>query len=107
MEKQQDRRPRSRIPRFKSREEEATFWDTHDSTEFEDLWHPVRVKVADEIQHVFAVPLDRDVLTRLIETSRATGLRAGALAARLIAEGLDQLSPSSQGSTTKKGKRHG
>lgn len=29
-------RPKSRIPHFKTIEEEAEFWDTHDLTEFED-----------------------------------------------------------------------
>lgn len=87
--------PRPRIPRFRSREEEAEFWDTHDSTEFEHLWRPVRMKVAEEIQHVFSVPMERDLLTRLIETSRAAGVGAGVLAAKLIAEGLDRMSPSS------------
>lgn len=30
---------KSRIPRFRTIEEEAEFWDTHDSTEFEDEFH--------------------------------------------------------------------
>jgi len=30
------RKTKSRIPRFKSIEEEAEFWDNHDTTEFED-----------------------------------------------------------------------
>ena len=37
---------RSRIPDFASLEEEAEFWDTHDSTEFEDEWEPVDLEVA-------------------------------------------------------------
>jgi len=35
--------PPSRIPEFASLEEEATFWDTHDTTAFEDEFHPVNV----------------------------------------------------------------
>jgi len=99
--------PRPRIPRFRSREEEAEFWDTHDSTEFESFWRPVRMKVAGEIQHVFSVPMDRDLLTRLIDTSRAAGVGAGALAAKLIAEGLDRMAPPSGQPAARKGKQHG
>ena len=96
---------RPRIPRFKSRHEEAEFWDTHDLTEFESLWRPARLKVADRIQHVFMVPLERDVLTRLIETSRKTDMNLNALAARLIAEGLDRMGASSVDAPRKKGKK--
>jgi hypothetical protein len=35
-----------KIPRFKSRQEEAEFWDTHDTTEFEDEFVEVHIKVA-------------------------------------------------------------
>lgn len=34
-------RPKSRIPLFKSIEEAAEFWDTHDSTEFEGEFEDV------------------------------------------------------------------
>ena len=32
-----------RIPDFSSIEEEAAFWDTHDTTDFEEEFHPVTV----------------------------------------------------------------
>lgn len=35
--------PPSRLPEFKSREEEAEFWDTHDVTDDLDELRPVRV----------------------------------------------------------------
>ena len=79
---------RTRIPRFRTREEAAEFWDAHDFTEFEDEWRPARLKVAKELRHVLAVPLPREVLTQLIETSRARGVGVTALAAQLIADGL-------------------
>lgn len=31
------------IPDFSSIEEEAAFWDTHDTTDFEEEFHPVTV----------------------------------------------------------------
>jgi len=44
------------IPDFESYEEEADFWDTHDSTEFE--WEPVEVKVSRPLKVTFAIRLD-------------------------------------------------
>lgn len=35
---------KSKVPDFKSYEEEANFWDTHDFTEFLDEMKPVKVK---------------------------------------------------------------
>lgn len=89
MEAEQKERKRPRLPRFKSREEEAEFWDTHDSTEFE--WRPARIKISENVQHTFSVPLEMDVLTRLIDTARAHEVGVGTFAAQLIAEGLDRL----------------
>jgi hypothetical protein len=40
----------SRIPEFKSREEEAEFWDTHDFTDFLDESWPVEIRVGDEFR---------------------------------------------------------
>lgn len=37
-------KPKEAIPHFKSREEEAEFWDTHDFTDFADEFKPVNVK---------------------------------------------------------------
>ncbi len=34
------------MPRFKSEEEERTFWDTVDATEYFDLGHPVEIDLS-------------------------------------------------------------
>jgi CopG antitoxin of type II toxin-antitoxin system len=49
----------SRIPNFRSREEEAAFWDTHDFTEFLDESRPVKVRVAKNLSEGLTVRLDR------------------------------------------------
>lgn len=41
-----EQRPPSRIPDFKSREEEAEFWDTHDFMDFWDELEPVKLEVS-------------------------------------------------------------
>jgi len=37
---------KKRIPEFTSIEEEAAFWDTHSTTDYEDEFKPVRVRFA-------------------------------------------------------------
>ena len=80
---------RTRIPRFKSREEAAAFWDTRDSTEFESEFHPARMTIAKDLKHTLAVPLDREIFGHLVELGRERGVGPATLAAQLIAEGLN------------------
>lgn len=39
-----------KIPEFKTEEEEARFWDEHDSTEFIEDFEPVDIEVAPELE---------------------------------------------------------
>ncbi len=49
----------SKIPILKTIEEEAEFWDSHDTTEFEDEFEPIDVVFARPlIRRDFEVPLD-------------------------------------------------
>ena len=43
MNEQNTNQQPNRIPDFSSIEEEAAFWDTHDTTDFEEEFHPVTV----------------------------------------------------------------
>lgn len=43
-----------KVPKFTSIEEEAAFWDSHDSTEFEDEFDPVAIQVAHLGRNYFA-----------------------------------------------------
>jgi hypothetical protein len=42
--------PKSPIPDFKSIEEEAGFWDTHDFTDYLDEFKPVKVRVSEQFR---------------------------------------------------------
>jgi hypothetical protein len=58
----------SRIPDFKSVEEEAEFWDTHDLTDFLDELRPVRVRFSPNLSTGMTVrldPADREALGRI------------------------------------------
>ncbi|MBA3450574.1 MAG: hypothetical protein H0T18_05115 [Chloroflexia bacterium] len=48
----------SRIPEFRSREEEAEFWDTHDVTDYLDELRPVRVRAMPNLSNGMTVRLD-------------------------------------------------
>lgn len=39
-----------KIPEFRSEEEEALFWDSHDSTEYLDDLEPVEIEVTPELK---------------------------------------------------------
>ena len=65
---------KSRIPKFTSIKEEAEFWDTHDTTDFEHEFKPVRVHFAKKLEHVLAVRLDSETLTKLEKEAAKKGV---------------------------------
>ena len=80
----------SRIPAFSSIEEEAAFWDTHDTTDFEDEWEPVELEVSPALGHVLSIRVDREEFHRLGVAAKARGVNVVALARMLLLEGLDR-----------------
>lgn len=83
------RKSKSRIPRFKSREEEAEFWDTHDTTEYEDEFVEVKLEVARPLGHILAVRLDAKTIGQLGRIGRQKGLGASTLARMWLLERLE------------------
>ena len=79
---------RSRIPRFRSEAEEARFWDTHDTTEFEGEFKPAKVRFAKNLSEGITVRLDPDTLTTLRERAREKGVGPTTLARMWILEHL-------------------
>lgn len=79
-----------KIPKFKSREEEARFWETHDSTEFEDEFQEVRVRVARPPAHVLAVRLDAKTIDELASVGRKKGIGPSTLARMWLLERLER-----------------
>ncbi|MGB7002697.1 MAG: CopG family antitoxin [Halobacteriota archaeon] len=49
-----------KIPRFESIEEEAEFWDTHDTEEFADEFEPIEVKFAYPLKHKWMLTMELD-----------------------------------------------
>ena len=86
---QQSTRPApSRIPEFRTIEEAAEFWDTHDSTEFEDEFetvHDVRFVPAGP-KTPYTVELDDKTIARLEQRAEEEGVPAAVLAGVWIRE---------------------
>ncbi len=87
----EEQRTKSRIPDFASREEEAAFWDTHDTTDFEDEFKPVKVHVAEKLSHEIIIRLESEDFRKLCALARKKGLNPISLAHSWILERLKEL----------------
>lgn len=79
---------KSRIPDFKSREEEAKFWDTNDFTDFEDESEPVKVRFAKNLSESINIRFDHETLKTLRAEAREKGIGPTTLARMWILERL-------------------
>lgn len=80
--------PHSRIPQFASYEEEAEFWDTHDTTDFEDEMKPVKVTFAQNLSEPLSIRLDPDTLAQLRARAHEKGIGPTTLARMWLLERL-------------------
>ena len=71
--------PKSRIPEFANYQEEAEFWDTHDTTDFEDEFRPVRVQVAKNLSEEITIRLDPESLRQVRVLAKEKGMDATVL----------------------------
>jgi predicted DNA binding CopG/RHH family protein len=68
---------KSRIPAFKSREEEATWWDTHDLAEYQDEFKTVNVRFAKKLSHLsetLNIRLDPEDVVKLRAVAHKKGI---------------------------------
>jgi predicted DNA binding CopG/RHH family protein len=89
-EQEQPKNTKSRIPTFKSIEEEAAFWDTHSSEEFADELAPVEnVKfVKARTKKALTVRFEEDTFEALTREAREKGVGPSTLARMVILEHL-------------------
>lgn len=83
---------KSKIPKFKTYEEEANFWDTHSITDFEDETKNVDIvfdleKPRDE---TVVLRVQKDIKDRLERLARSKGLNLSTLARMWIIEKLQE-----------------
>jgi predicted DNA binding CopG/RHH family protein len=70
---------KNRIPEFASIEEEAAFWDTHSTADYEDEFKPVRVRFAKKLSEGLTIRLDPDTLERVRAEAHERGIGATTL----------------------------
>jgi hypothetical protein len=80
--------PRGRIPAFNSIEEEAAFWDTHDTMEYSDELTPVELTVGPELAEKLTLRLEKTDRDALVRRARQMGIGPSTLARMWIKEQL-------------------
>lgn len=79
---------RGRIPSFSSIEEEAEWWDTHDSANFDEEVVPVELTVGPELRDNITLKLDPDEREELDRRARELGVGPSTLVRMWIKEHL-------------------
>ena len=64
----------NRIPDFTNREEEAEFWDTHSTADYEDEFRPVKVRFAKNLSEGITIRLDPETMTTLRIQAKDKGI---------------------------------
>lgn len=82
------RQQRGKIPEFKSKEEEARFWDSHDFTDYPNEFKPVRVRFARNLSQGITIRLDPETLGVLRFQAHEKGVGPTTLARMWILEHL-------------------
>jgi predicted DNA binding CopG/RHH family protein len=76
-------------PEFKSYEEEAEFWDTHDIREY-DKFERVELEVDKNLFHTLSIRLDAETLTNLRKRAEKKGLGVTTLIRVWVRERLEE-----------------
>jgi hypothetical protein len=81
---------RSRIPTFATVEDEAAFWDSHDTADFEDELEPIENVVFESVRSSqgLMVRFDGDILERVDRIATATGSDSRSVIKRMVEEGI-------------------
>lgn len=88
-----------KIPRFKSYEEEADFWDTHSPLDY-GTWKEVKLEVTKPLEHILGVRMDGKTLTQLTRLGNEMGIGPSTLVRIWIMEKLKSFSKKSKQSQT-------
>ena len=80
----------SRVPEFKSRAEEAHFWDTHDITNYWDEMEEVEIEFVDDTKHedTITVRVKPKLKERLEKIAKSYGINLSSLARMWLIEKL-------------------
>jgi predicted DNA binding CopG/RHH family protein len=85
-----------RISEFASIEEEAKFWDTHSTADYEDEFTPVRVRFGKRLSSGVSIRLDPDTLEKLRTLAQEHGIGRTTLIRMWVLERLKEQEPSAR-----------
>ncbi|MCC6174205.1 MAG: hypothetical protein IT305_02780 [Chloroflexi bacterium] len=66
--------PKQPVPEFRTREEEAEFWDTHDFADYWDEWAPAQVSESKNLSEGITIRLDPDTMKRVRQEAKQRGI---------------------------------
>lgn len=78
------------IPKFKNREEEAKFFDTHDMADYQHEFKTVKVKFAKNLSEGITVRFNKTTIEKLREIAHEKGVGPTTLARMWIMDQLRQ-----------------
>jgi predicted DNA binding CopG/RHH family protein len=81
---------KKRIPEFASIEEEAAFWDTHSTADYEDEFKPVCVRFAKRLSEGLTIRLDHETLEKVRAEAHERGIGATTLIRMWVLEHVRQ-----------------
>jgi predicted DNA binding CopG/RHH family protein len=79
---------KKRIPEFSSIEEEAAFWDTHSTADYEHEFTPVRVRFAKNLSQGITIRFDPETLEQVRVAAHQKGVGPTTLIRMLVLEHL-------------------
>ena len=82
---------KSKIPAFKSLDEEAQFWDSHSLTDFEGEFKPVQVHFSRRFSEPVTVRFDRSTLQTLRHEANKKGIGTTSLIRMWVYEQINGL----------------
>jgi hypothetical protein len=86
----QTKKQKSRIPKFKSYEEEAEWWDTHSVADYPDEFKTVKLEVDRSLFHTLSIRLNAETLTKLRKGAEKKGLGVTTLIRMWVRERLEE-----------------
>src|SRR5688572_15280792 len=92
MPKKKSSKPAS-IPEFATLEEEAAFWDTHSTADYETEFRPVRARFAKRLSSGVTIRLDPDTLQQLRTLAHERGIGPTTLIRMWVLERLKEKQP--------------
>ena len=83
----------ARIPEFATIEEEARFWDTHSTADYESEFRPVRTRFAKRLSTGVTIRLDPQTLQQLRTLAHERGIGPTTLIRMWVLERLKEKQP--------------